>query len=223
MSDDSLFSKHMRLIEKDESAWTETDRQEFNRIKDLKLPPLELKPTWWQTWRTQIQVGAGALAMASFALIFVLPKSEDGFNAKGSMKVSVIWEREGKVSPLKDDSELKDGDKIGASVISSEEAVAFWAITDDKMKILNETDDIEASRIQLEPGVSKSFGSSFVLTSPNQGENLLVAVCPKSKESGEKKAAGELFDRELVGKLLKEPRVNSSDCTFIGFRLRRLP
>ncbi len=226
MSDDSLFKKHLRLIQQDESTWTESDRQEFARLQSFKLPPLELKPTPWMTFKRQFQSGLPLLATASLAIVTMVTlfKSKDtDLVAKGSMQVSVFWDRNGKVSPLKDDSTLKDGDKIGASVVSSEEAIAYWAITDDKFKPISDVNDIESSKLALEPGVSKRFDSGFELVAPNQGENLVVVVCAKSKMKADVKPVDSLFDREFTSKLLADQQIRSSDCLFVGYRLRNLP
>ncbi|MEQ1878132.1 MAG: hypothetical protein ABL958_15930 [Bdellovibrionia bacterium] len=224
MSDDSLFSRHMRLIESDESKWSADDRKEHERLKGLRLPPLELKPTRWMLWKTQIQAGLGVAVMASLAIVIGYSMNKDEvLTAKGALQVNVVYVRDGKQSGLTGESELKDGDKIAASVVSAEEAIAYWTITDDKMNVLDDAADIESTVIRLEPGLMKSFENSFVLIPPNQGENLVVVVCPKPAAGAGKKAVQELFNRETVSQLLTESRVRSSDCVFVGYRLRRLP
>lgn len=226
MSDDSLYSKHLRLIQQDESQWTPSDREEFDRLQTLRLPPLELKPTAWMKFKQQFKITIPALATASIAIIGVVTlmrQPNDILAPKGSIQVSVVWERAGKVSSLTVDSELKDGDKIGASVVSSDESVAYWAITDDKFKPIVEMADIESSKILLEPGVSKRFDSSFELVAPNQGESLVVIVCPKSKINETTKPVESLFDQQFTVRLLADQQIRSSDCMFAGYRLRRSP
>lgn len=228
MSDKSLFDRHWRLINQDESQWSEEDKQEFARLQDLQLPPLELKPSLWNKFRLQIQIGLSAVVTASLALFYFLPQT-DRLSAKGGLQVSVFWERAGKVSPLTSETILSDGDKIGAKVNSSEESYAYWAITDNNLKVISGVDDIESSRVYLEPGVSKSFESSFVLTAPNQGEHLVVVVCPKKEISAQTKLNAKtppidsLFNHEFVTQLFSESRLTSSNCIFAGYRLRRMP
>lgn len=217
----------MRLIEQPETSWSVEDRQEHETLMKLKLPKLELKASKFQEYKKQFQIGLSMMALASLVVVIMTQKNEDVLRAKGSVQVSVIWERGGKVSKLGEDVVLQDGDKVGASVVSSEESVAYWSITDNKMNVLSGAEDIEASKILLEPGVIKSFASSFELTSPNQGEHLVVAICPKTatvKPSPEKaEKHGGIFDREFVGRLLTESQVRSNECLFVGYRLRKLP
>jgi hypothetical protein len=228
VSDNSLFSKHMRLIGGDESTWSQEDRSENERLMKLRLPKLELKTSKLQEFKKQIQIGLSMLALASLVVVFVTQKKDETLRAKGSIQVSVIWERGGKVLKLTDDSILQDGDKIGATVISSEEAVAYWTITDSNMNVLSGAQDIESSKLVLEPGALKSFNSSYELTAPNQGEHLVVAVCPKpaadakaSPTAGDNKTG--VFNREFVSRLLTEAQVRSNECLFVGYRLRKLP
>lgn len=221
MSDKSLFSKHLKLIEQDESKWDKEDREEYARLQSLRLPPLELKPSFWQAWKTQIQIGMSVAVMASLALMVTTNLRKEELTAKGSFQVSVFWERAGKVQPLTEETVLQDGDKVGASVVNSEEGVAYWTITDDKMKALSDSSDVETSLLRLEPGLKKNFNSSFVLTAPNQGEHLVVAVCSKPQPAANKKPVDSLFDREFMTQLLDETKIRSSDCVFVGYRLRR--
>ncbi len=222
MSDESLFSRHLKLIEKEESTWNQGDRDEYALIQSLRLPPLELNLSAWQRWKMQIRVGLGVAAIASLAIVVTTNlKQDDKFGAKGSLQVSVFWERAGKVQPLTEESVLQDGDKVGASVINSEEGVAYWTITDDKMKTLGNSGDIESSLLQLEPGLRKNFGSSFELTAPNQGEHLVVAVCSKAKSNSNKKPVDSLFNHDFMNQLLEESKIRSDDCVYVGYRLRR--
>ena len=227
MSKDSLFSKQWHIVSEDQSKWSSSELQEHERLQALLLPPLQLKPSWMMRFKLQIQMGLGAIVMASLALMVLLPRQES-LTAKGALQVSLFFEHDGKVSPFKPDVILKDGDKVGVSVNSAEEAFAYWAITDDKLKALDTADDIESSRITLSPGVSKNFESSFVLVAPNQGEHLVVVVCPKgtSKEGQKpeaKKPVDSLLNHDFISQLLTEQKISSSNCIFVGYRLRSRP
>lgn len=245
MSDESMFSKHLRLIEADETTWTPEERKEFERLKELDLPPLALPPrpmslpvslidraseVLRQTMRTvQLRPGgfAGALTVAGLAIfvsVLVFREDSDRLSPKGAVQVSVFWERAGKVLPLLMDSNLVDGDKVGATVLSAEDGVAYWAITDKDFKVLSDQADVEASKLSLQAGVRKSFASSFELVPPNQGENLVIVVCPKARAEPPKNAdTALLFDQAFVAKLTSEARIRSSECVFVGSRLRRMP
>lgn len=245
MSDDSLFSKHLRLMEADEKDWTDAERAEFARLKDLSLPELHLRQPveensilerghqallnglkWWTSTSRAFR---GGLQFATLTLVVGLSiwsfrhqdHASDRLTPKGALQVSVFWERDGKVSPLLAESQLKDGDKVGATLLSSEESVAYWAITDHEHAILSDLADVEASRIDLQPGVRKSFSSSFELVAPNQGENLVIVVCPIGNRVAKADAA-PLFDQKFVAKLMTESRVPMNQCVFVGSRLRRL-
>ncbi len=227
MSDDSLFSKHLRIISEDPQTWSPEVRKESEYLQSLRLPELELKTSWRMKFKSEIQLSLGALLMASFALIFFLPRHEI-LTPKGAFQVSVFVEHEGKLSPLKSESLLKDGDKVAASVNSAEDSYAYWAITDHQLKVLTPKEDIESSRLFLPAGVSKSFESSFVLVAPNQGEHLVVVVCPKSEnktpeKSDSKKPIDSLFNHDFVTQLQAGGPLQSSQCIFVGYRLRRLP
>jgi hypothetical protein len=248
MSDESMFSKHLRLIEADEKTWTPEEREEFERLKEVDLPPLTLPPRPMSLPASLFHrasevlrqtLGAAPLSPSSFAgaltvaglAIFVSVlvfkdewRQSDRLSPKGAVQVSVFWERAGKVSPLLMDSNLVDGDKVGATVLSAEDAVAYWAITDKDFKVLSDQADVEASKISLQAGVRKSFGSSFELVPPNQGENLVIVICPKSRaEPPKNDDTALLFDQAFVAKLTSEARIRSSDCVFVGSRLRRMP
>lgn len=226
MSDDSVFSQHLRLIQQEESKWSASDREEFDRLQSLRLPPLELKPTRWMKFKKQIKAGVPLFVTASLAVVTFVSLYKTNVNeytAKGSVQVSVFWERAGKVSPLNAESELKDGDRVGANVISSEAGIAYWAITDNSFKPISDITDIEGSKIILEPGVKAQFKFSFELVAPNQGENLIVVVCSKSQTKSDVKPVNSLFDHEFTAKLLTAQQIRASDCTFVGYRLRNLP
>lgn len=245
MSDESMFSKHLRLIEADETTWTPEERKEFERLKEIDLPPLTLPPrprslpsslihraseVVRQTLSTvQLRPGsfAGALTVAGLAVfvsVLIFREDSDRLSPKGAVQISVFWERAGKVSPLLMKSNLVDGDKVGATVLSAEDGVAYWAITDQDFKILSDQADVEASKISLKAGVRKSFGSSFELVPPNQGENLVIVVCPDGKAGPSKTDdTALLFDQAFVAKLTSEARIRSSQCLFVGSRLRRMP
>ncbi len=231
---DSLFATHMRLIETDKVVWSKEDHIEFSHLSGLDLPPLKLSPRKVSALESFLErfkipefrmVIGGAIA-AIVAIVLIPKLEEDRLSAKGSLQVSVFWERDGKVSPLTDDSVLRDGDKVGAKVISSDEADAYWAITDNRFKAISDASDVDSSRLDLQPGVSKSFDSSFELVAPNQGENLVVVVCPKvktPKRDASEKPTDSFFDHEFVSRLMSEQKVRASGCVFVGHRLRRLP
>jgi hypothetical protein len=255
MSDDSMFSKHLRLIETDESKWTPEDRKEFEQIQNLDLPPLTLPPLMAQSERDRsiladfrnmsAKLGkviggvlpakplspgfAGAFAaacivvLASITLLREDADVSDRLTPKGALQISVFWERAGKVSPMSPEANLVDGDKVGATVLSAEDGVAYWAITDRDFKILSDQADVEASQISLQAGVRKSFTSSFELVAPNQGENLVIVVCPKSSTGSQKNDSALLFDQAFIAKLTSDSRIRSSECVFVGSRLRRMP
>ncbi len=233
LKNDSLFAKHMRLIETDKSQWSKADHEEFARLNDLDLPALKLPartPSLIEAFlggfkMPQLQIAVGGALAVTIAFILIQQPADDRLTAKGSLQVSVFWERDGKVSPLTTESVLRDGDKVGAKVISSDEADAYWAITDNQFKAISDADDVESSRLALQPGVSKNFDSSFELVAPNQGENLVVVVCPKVKaeKASADKPTDSFFDHEFVSRLMTEQRVRSSGCMFVGHRLRRLP
>ncbi len=236
MSDESLFSKHLRLIETDESQWTEDERLEFQSLQQLDLPPLVLPPApagrleqlgnWWRQPKFYSGLAiAGVASLTVFSLLVSrqMGDVEDRLSAKGSLQVSVFWERDGKVSPLMGEMNLKDGDKVGAAVLTSEDSVAYWAITDRDFKTLSDASDVESSKISLQAGVRKTFDSSFELVAPNQGENLVIVVCPRSAGQSLKTDTAPLFDQTFVAKLISESRIRSSQCVFVGSRLRGAP
>jgi hypothetical protein len=136
--------------------------------------------------------------------------------------VNVIWERQGKVQPIGSESALQDGDKVGASVVASQDSFAYWVITDNQNKVISDLGDIESSKITLQAGVSKSFESSFTLTAPNQGENLIVVICPQEKMLQPKQAMDIVFNQQFFVQLMSEQKINSSSCIFAGYRLRSL-
>lgn len=243
MSDESMFSKHLRLIETDESKLSHEDRKDFEQIQNLDLPPLNLPPRpasggalgiLMKQAAAAIQLRPGSFAgafaatcVAVFVTITFLRERDDlsdRLSPKGALQISVFWERAGKISPFSSDANLVDGDKVGATVLSAEDGVAYWAIVDRDFKILSEQADVEASRISLEAGIRKGFNSSFELVAPNQGENLVIVVCPKSKSESQKPDdSALLFDQAFVAKLTTDARIQSSQCVFVGSRLRRMP
>lgn len=231
MSDESLFSKHIALITKPESTWTAEQRAEWDKINSLELPPLRLpkkekKISIWENWRQQWKYGFSILAVVSLALIVIIPQlrdTEDTLTAKGSTRVSVYWERDNKVSPLTDTSVLLDGDKIGANVVSSEDSVAYWMITDKDLHVLDDVKDIEASRLKLTAGVTERFESSFQLVAPNQGENLIVVVCPNPTKDNTVIENKLIMDRGFLSDVLEKQNKKANDCLYAGFRLRKAP
>jgi hypothetical protein len=238
MSDDSLFSRHLRLISEDQSTWTQRDREEYERLQKIDLPKLQLplrkaSPpamvesvpplSLWERYKVQLQWGLGALAVASVVSVVSVPTmnpgpmnpGQDTLTAKGALQISVFWQRDGQVYPFTETSKLKDGDRIEASVVSSEYAVSYWAITDENFKIIIGTEE--------KSGQSPNVSSSFELVAPNQGENLVVVACPKSMPDSGKKAIGSLLNREFLAQLLNERRLDSKDCIYAGFKLRSRP
>jgi hypothetical protein len=223
MSHDSLFSKHLKIIEGDPSKWTEAERQEHEVLETLRLPPLPERKSWWQKFQFQIRMGFASAVAMSAAVVLFLPREKSELTAKGSIQVSAYWARGTTVRPLSSNENLLDGDKVGAGVISSEESFAYWAITDNQFKLLSHPHDIETSRLSLEPGVKKNFESSFELTSPNQGEHLVVIVCPKTAKPTSTEKVGALLDQAFVSRLIAEKRAAAADCMFVGYRLRGMP
>ncbi len=235
---DSLFARHMHIIENDKAKWSKADHEEFERLSNLDLPALKLPARkhsllesllgGFKMPQLQIAVG-GAMAVTLTVILVQQPPggrtTGDRLTPKGSLQVSVFWERDGKVSPLTTESVLRDGDKVGAKVISSDEADAYWAITDNRFKAISDAGDVESSRLELQPGVSRNFDSSFELVAPNQGENLVVVVCPKVKaeKASSDRPTDSFFDHEFISRLMTEQRVRSIGCMFVGHRLRRLP
>lgn len=232
MSDESLFSKHVALLTQPDTTWTADQKAEWKKINSIELPPLKLPKapetvSFWVKWKVQIQYGFSALAVTSLALLVIVPQLRNEHRAdlvaKGTIQVSVYWERAGKVNPLNETSELVDGDKIGARVISFEDAVAYWTITDKDLKTLDNLTEIESSRINLAAGVAQNFTSSFQLVSPNQGENLVVIVCPKPSDSDLNLSDQLILDHKLLTVVLEKQNKKANDCTYAGFRLRKAP
>ncbi len=236
MPDDSLYSKHLRILTEDQSRWTQADHEEFLLLQSLDLPKLNLSNcktaelTWWKRIRGELQLGNRskiiAMAACAVAIGFFVPliqSNHDTLVPKGSLQVSVFWQHDGITKPWTEMSNLQDGDKVGASVISSEESTAYWLLTDKSMNTIEGTEDIESSQLNLKPGQSQSFDSSFQLTAPNQGENLLVIVCPQTMPGAGKMVKSLLLDHDFTDKILLARRLSYKDCSFSSFKLRSSP
>lgn len=227
MSDQSLFSKHLRIITEDPSQLNEAERKEWNKIENLELPPLRLPSrhepqSAWAKLKEQWYFGLSALTIASLALVLVLPRqTEDTLTAKGSTQISVYWQRNETVSPLVETSELIDGDKIGVKIITDQDSVAYWTIADRDFKVLDDVKEIESGKLDVKAGVSTSFDSSFQLTAPNQGEHLIVIVCPNPKMQSEGRQL--VLDREFLTGVVHGKNRKAEDCVYAGFRLRQAP
>ncbi|MCB0364921.1 MAG: hypothetical protein H6624_12375 [Bdellovibrionaceae bacterium] len=229
----SLYRDHLRILKIEDANVPLTDQQmaELGRIEELELPPLRLpapEPSSfrWLQWMLSPKSLSVSIAVA-FSLVFtvlVLKQPKDHLTAKGAIRVSVFWERDGRVSPFNSETELKDGDRVGSSVLSASEAVAYWAISDSEFNVISDPDDIRTSRINLEPGESKNFSSSFTLVAPNQGEHLIVIVCPKEEHQGGKSSQklNTVFNQEFVSQLISKGQIEASNCMYVGYRLRRL-
>lgn len=231
MSNESLFSKHVALLTQPESTWTAEQKAEWEKINSLELPPLKLpkaiqQTSLWENWKQQWHYGLSALAMASLALLVIVPQlrnKEDTLTAKGAIQISVYWERGGKVSPLNETSELIDGDKIGAKIISGEDSTAYWTITDKDLKVLDDIKEIESSRMNLSAGVSQNFNSGFQLVAPNQGENLVIIVCPKQSSASFSLNDQLVLDHKFLTEVIEKQNKKANDCMYAGFRLRKAP
>ena len=221
MSDKSIFSKQWKLISSDPSELNPSELKELSQINQVRLKPLQLKTPWYVQFKKQIQMGLTLAVSCSFAL-WLFTNNQEHLTAKGSVMVNVIWERQGKVQSISSESALQDGDKIGASVVASQDSFAYWVITDNQNKVISDLGDIESSKITLQAGVSKSFESSFTLTAPNQGENLVVVICPQEKMLQPKQAMDSVFSQQFFVQLMSEQKINSSNCMFAGYRLRSL-
>jgi len=152
----------------------------------------------------------------------VLPRqTEDTLTAKGSTQISVYWQRNETVSPLVETSELIDGDKIGVKIIADQDSVAYWTIADKDFKVLDDVKEIESGKLDVKAGVSTSFDSSFQLTAPNQGEHLIVIVCPNPKMQSEGRQL--VLDREFLTGVVHGKNKKAEDCVYAGFRLRQAP
>jgi hypothetical protein len=172
-------------------------------------------------WGKSFAIAASAVAIGFFFPL--IQPNHDTLAPKGSLQVSVFWQHDGITKPWTEMSNIQDGDRVGASVISSEESVAYWFLTDKSMNIIDGTDDIESSQIKLKAGQSQSFDSSFQLTAPNQGENLVVIVCPQTMTGAGKIVKALLLDHDFTDKILRARRLLYKDCSFSGFKLRSSP
>ena len=227
MSDQSLFSKHVRIITEDPSVLNEAERTEWNKINSLELPPLRLPKkqeslSFWAKLKEQWYFGLSALTIASLALVLVVPRqAQDGYTAKGSTRISVYWQRGDTISPLTETSVLQDGDKVGVKIIADQDSVAYWTIADKDFKVLDDVNDIESGKLEIKAGISAGFDSSFQLTAPNQGEHLIVIVCPNPKI--ENSGRQLVLDREFLNDVVQGKNKKAQDCVYAGFRLRKAP
>lgn len=229
---DSVFAQHWRVINDPPSKWSDEDKKLNEQIQSLRLPPLPERSNWFGDflgqYRSQLQMGFASALALSLAIVVLLPK-EEKFASKGSLQVSVFWSRDGKPSePFNSETKLQNGDKVSASVQSSDPAIVYWAVTDHNMKLISEPGDIEDSKMELKPGESQKFNSSFSLVGENEGENLIVIVCPKSTDktnpsTESKPPMDSILNREFVTQLLAEQQKRANNCVFVGYKLRSLP
>ena len=228
MANKSLYDFHLRGLGAKQGGLDKRESQLWKQTMDLNLPPLRLPETaksnpftqWIQSW----QMGLGVVAMAMIAALVLIPtlqQKQDVFRAKGSISVTVFFERAGEVKPFDGSFSLENGDRIGAQVISSQASIAYWAVTNDEFKVISDQADIESSAIALEPGKSGAFNNSFELTEPNEGEHLVIAVCKKSDNADTRDKS--LFDRDFVSRLMKQNKLAAESCMFVGYRLRGKP
>ncbi len=232
----SLFADHLDIIQKQNDQLTSQQLTEKKRIESMQLPPLRLTEkkkslsidlsflNLKNVWGLAL---AGALSLVVIMKIPHKPESTalqpDRLLAKGAYRISLFYEREGKTKAYNAGEDLKDGDKVGASVISAQPGSAFWLITDDKNHVLSEVNDIAASRLNLKAGELTSFSSSFTLTSPNQGEMLVVILCDQdisATEPIEKTLRLSDISQQLDQKIDKKSRVGNH-CSYFGQRLRK--
>lgn len=229
----SLFQDHLTILGLDDQAGDLSPRQlkEKERMEELVLPPLTLpesKSVWQTVWQWLLTPAGGSAALAAVAALFVaitVPlkvEDETGLKFKGTYRVNLYFERQGEVRPLEEKVTLSDGDKVGATVIAAEKSVAFWMVTDDQLKVLSDSDEVVESRITLEPGVRQSFKSSFELVAPNEGEFLVVVVCPLKVVSDVADKVVEFvdLDQALLSKLSQGNKVDQAGCHMMGRRLR---
>jgi hypothetical protein len=230
----SLYGDHLRILNlsDSDSPLTENQKVESQRLDHLDLPRLTLPPRKKNLpqWLDGIMAPRGMMATVAvvctlLVLVVRLQTPEDRLTPKGSVRVSVYWDRGGKVSPFTAESQLQDGDRIGASVTAAEESVAYWVVSDANFKIISDPSDIHSSRLNLAPGVPQNFAASFTLVAPNQGEHLIVIVCPKgdnkTSESGDR--VGTVFDQAFVSKLIAKGQLEASNCMYAGYKLRGIP
>jgi hypothetical protein len=228
MSHESLYSKHWRLINQNLSQMSEADRLDFAKLEALPLKPLpalapmqpQRLPLIKTPWISEnLQFLKYAFASVSTLAIFVLvliPQSEN-YRTKGSLRVSAYWERNKIVKPFTEDSQLQAGDKVSANIITNEDARAFWAITDTKLQLLSEVESMD-----LKSGEARDLTSSYELDSSNQGEQLILVVCPKTKGFFSKEQISPTFDRELITQFVNQKELDTNQCAYLGYRLRSL-
>lgn len=224
----SLYSQYLKLIESDGEGLTVEEQEEWQRLQKIQLPPLNLpvtRPSFldqyrqiFRGWKVELTMTAMAL-LAVFVFLPSLHNNKNDLSPKGALSVTVFFERDGIVKPLVGDLELQDGDKVGAQVISSEESIAYWVVTDKAFQVISNPQSIVQSAIILKPGEVKSFANSFELLPPNQGEQLVIAVCKDVKIS-ENFSQEKMFNRGFVSDLMKQKRLNTDSCVFVGYRLR---
>lgn len=230
----SLYGDHLRILglAASDAPLTESQRAESQRLDNLDLPRLVLPPRKKNLpqWLDGIMAPRGMVATVAVVcslliLVIRLQTPQDQLTPKGSVRVAVFWDRGGKVSPFTAESQLQDGDRIGASVTAAEESVAYWVVSDAQFNIISDPNDIHASRLNLAPGVPQEFAASFTLVAPNQGEHLIVIVCPKGDnktlESGDR--VGTVFDQSFVSKLIAKGQLEASNCMYAGYKLRGMP
>lgn len=226
MSDESLYSKHWRLLTQDPSQMNEQDRKALEELQAIPLPPLKPLPPLQKNSNFLLQAvhwwryAFATVAICSLAFLILLPQQET-LKTKGSLRVSVYWQRNKVVKPFTAETELQTGDKIGANLISNEDSRVYWAIGNAQLHLLSEVETMD-----LKAGEPRDLTSSFELDASNQGEQLIVVVCPKSpnsqlsKNSQNSDSTDFVFDHSLITKLLNQKEVDASPCAYLGYRLR---
>ena len=226
----SLFADHLEIFEVTDIDQLSKDQQkEYKRIEQLSLPPLKWPsekkkvspPEWLDLFFRPQNLGLiFAAALSVMVFINVIKQSQPDLRAKGSARISLYYEREAKVFPLSEKVVLKNGDKVGASVISAKSGSAYWAIVDSKSQLLISNDEVLASEIKLKPGIREDFKSSFTLTAPNEGEQLVVIVCESKYNSS--MALKEVSNINFVNEVIKTKSLTKHNCMYMGRVLRRV-
>lgn len=233
MSSNSLFEKHWQIISDDPEKWSDSVTAEYKNLQRVALPALPALPersSLWERLRPQLNPSLMVALSLSIFLVILIPRllnhqvtginENSGWNVKGATKISVYWERTGKVTPFNSDQSLVDGDRVGASLLTDRTSYAYWAVADRELNLLSSTDDIKTSQLLLEPGKQAQFSSSFELVSPNQGEVLLIWVCPISSKSASVEVAQKKLTRELISTVIQSRPSDFDDCVIAGYKLR---
>ncbi|MCB0422823.1 MAG: hypothetical protein KDD61_17615, partial [Bdellovibrionales bacterium] len=172
----SLYHDQLVILGLEANSGELTARQttERERIRTIDLPPLNFPVRSSLQWRDWIKNPMfflkfwAPVVVLSVALVVGLPflSPKDRLQFKGGQKVDLFWEREGQIHPLKEGASLLVGDRVSATIISTEKSLAYWFVTDDQFKILTPLSEVRESRLELEPGVLGQFQSSVTLVDP---------------------------------------------------------